>query len=1062
MNFKLMIKNSFMSIKREFHIFLSLLIYLSIGFSLIFGTFSLSSELHKKMVTETTAYGTRVDNQVTTNDFYFFVDRNEYYQENKTYFTAAYDAKILAQLNAYLPSDEQLKQDNKDDKDFLVRLGKARGQLQALNEYGKTSENRYEKIVATFHEHSRQQFGNIFAASLIDLMKQNNIIINEINHDLNFVYQGNTINLSTTLVGTEDDKVNLMQFQKYAFAIDSTEFYDYICAHNKEKEFFTSTDFSIGFSSKDKSTINDFLAGLRDEDLYQAEKDQYQKDFSDVNFKSQRNLVPMSDYRKTSALYTLFAFVITLMIVILTFLIMYFVMKDLIRSDRQILSFLKSLGTSRLKLTIINVVGVIYPILFSLIISIPVMFVIRKYLFDAIGSSYNFSMGFFDINYQTILTIVITFIVSLTLFSVLIFMNVSEKSLNPINLYQSSRTERFLNKFKPGAIKFFRVKDKLWLSFFNKNFYQTIVSFIVLSVTMGVLLFGMLLNYSIRRTISDSEKFFDPYTTSSTYSSATSYLDNGNVEWNYKYVDQTLAENENSEDNNRRIYVLDHEIEYYKGKEKIDIEPDPISAEQKIKEIDFADRYITKADVNKFIDDSFDATSYGPTFENIINNIRMKADEVKEYYPDYAGTNVMFRTNYKSSDQNELMFKTIYASTTRLMSQQSHWSGNISLLKQNVTSQFADLKEINYETKYHEYKITKQFRQGMTQEYVADHLVDTDVNGTSDIDLYSYEKLIGSQSDVNFSGQTFEYSIPEINIIVPKILRDRIGDGDFYLNVPIFKYTQDKNVVVPIKLNVVDITDATPINNLFVNDDEFENAMDEALKVVQAGVEDYFGKDNTSPIAHLLENYLTERSNETAFYTKTNNSFFDEGMPRGFEYLTLAPYGDPNEIASYNLSINTIDNYPVTVDDFKLEALTKKRLLDPVQQLVKNISFLATTMAILISLILIYLILKENNRIIKILKIMGYRKKEIIKYLIFGYVLSSILAGVLAILISYLMYKVITDGLSSAYKIQFISHYSVGFVLTDIFIVLGFVLVVFLSILFVSRKTKVNSIEQAN
>jgi hypothetical protein len=93
---------------------------------------------------------------------------------------------------------------------------------------------------------------------------------------------------------------------------------------------------------------------------------------------------------------------------------------------------------------------------------------------------------------------------------------------------------------------------------------------------------------------------------------------------------------------------------------------------------------------------------------------------------------------------------------------------------------------------------------------------------------------------------------------------------------------------------------------------------------------------------------------------------------------------------------------------------------------------------------------------------MGYRKKEIIKYLIFGYVLSSILAGVLAILISYLMYKVITDGLSSAYKIQFISHYSVGFVLTDIFIVLGFVLVVFLSILFVSRKTKVNSIEQAN
>ncbi len=1118
MNFKLMIKNSFMSIKREFHIFLSLLIYLSIGFSLIFGTFSLSSELHKKMVTETTAYGTNVDNQVTTSDFYFFVDRDEYYQENKTYFTAAYDAKILAQLNTYLPSGEQLKQDNKDDKDFLVRLGKARGQLQALNEYGKTGESKYEKIIATFHEHSLRQFGNIFAASLIDLMQQNNIIenvfllssasryigqtsavtvtdfndadlnlvrakqidatqadrlniyaiqnsydaINEINHDLNFVYQGNTVNLSTTLVGTEDDKVNLMQFQKYAFAIDSTEFYDYICAHDKEKEFFTSTDFSIGFSSKDKSTINDFIAGLRDEELYQLEKDQYQKDFSDVNFKSQRNLVPMSDYRKTSALYTLFAFVITLMIVILTFLIMYFVMKDLIRSDRQILSFLKSLGTSRLKLTIINVVGVIYPILFSLIISIPVMFVIRKYLFDAIGSSYNFSMGFFDINYQTILTIVITFIVSLTLFSVLIFMNVSEKSLNPINLYQSSRTERFLNKFKPGAIKFFRVKDKLWLSFFNKNFYQTIVSFIVLSVTMGVLLFGMLLNYSIRRTISDSEKFFDPYTTSSTYSSATSYLDNGNVEWNYKYVDQTLAENENSEDNNRRIYVLDHEIEYYKGKEKIDIEPDPISAEQKIKEIDFADRYITKADVNKFIDDSFDATSYGPTFENIINNIRMKADEVKEYYPDYAGTNVMFRTNYKSSDLNELMFKTIYASTTRLMSQQSHWSGNISLLKQNVTSQFADLKEINYETKYHEYKITKQFRQGMTQEYVADHLVDTDVNGTSDIDLYSYEKLIGSQSDVNFSGQTFEYSIPEINIIVPKILRDRIGDGDFYLNVPIFKYTQDKNVVVPIKLNVVDITDATPINNLFVNDDEFENAMDEALKVVQAGVEDYFGKDNTSPIAHLLENYLTERSNETAFYTKTNNSFFDEGMPRGFEYLTLAPYGDPNEIASYNLSINTIDNYPVTVDDFKLEALTKKRLLDPVQQLVKNISFLATTMAILISLILIYLILKENNRIIKILKIMGYRKKEIIKYLIFGYVLSSILAGALAILISYLMYKVITDGLSSAYKIQFVCHYSVGFVLTDIFIVLGFVLVVFLSILFVSRKTKVNSIEQAN
>jgi cell shape-determining protein MreC len=137
-----------MSIKREFHIFLSLLIYLSIGFSLIFGTFSLSSELHKKMVTETTAYGTNVDNQVTTSDFYFFVDRDEYYQENKTYFTAAYDAKILAQLNTYLPSGEQLKQDNKDDKDFLVRLGKARGQLQAAswNRRRQSQPNAISKI----------------------------------------------------------------------------------------------------------------------------------------------------------------------------------------------------------------------------------------------------------------------------------------------------------------------------------------------------------------------------------------------------------------------------------------------------------------------------------------------------------------------------------------------------------------------------------------------------------------------------------------------------------------------------------------------------------------------------------------------------------------------------------------------------------------------------------------------------------------------------------------------------------------------------------------------------
>jgi hypothetical protein len=135
-----------------------------------------------------------------------------------------------------------------------------------------------------------------------------------------------------------------------------------------------------------------------------------------------------------------------------------------------------------------------------------------------------------------------------------------------------------------------------------------------------------------------------------------------------------------------------------------------------------------------------------------------------------------------------------------------------------------------------------------------------------------------------------------------------------------------------------------------------------------------------------------------------NTVYDNDAVPFVLNNFTIATSEtDHNTITSYQKYMSKIYNENFVAENPQLIYQTFTQKTATITFMFDLINIVFIVLVVLISLILIYLVLKENENIVRVLKTLGYRTREIINYLIFGYLVATILATITAVGITILL-----------------------------------------------------------
>ncbi|KAJ3619910.1 hypothetical protein Zmor_008667 [Zophobas morio] len=268
-------------------------------------------------------------------------------------------------------------------------------------------------------------------------------------------------------------------------------------------------------------------------------------------------------------------------------------------------------------------------------------------------------------------------------------------------------------------------------------------------------------------------------------------------------------------------------------------------------------------------------------------------------------------------------------------------------------------------------------------------------------------------------------NVPTIDVIVPKRERKYFKKHNQIVLTLVEDQKTNYRLYIPLYFNVLDYDVVIPTDEVVVSEQQLKSAVDELVDGVKDGLQTY-EKQNAETNYKIFNDIFSEDFKFTLEY----NTFFGNGVPRGYSNLVFSANGDPSKFESYGLSESVLNDYPVSIDDFASIGHAALNNLGPVLAIIKNITVFAFFIAVLVSILLIYLILKENNNIIAVLKIMGYRKRSITGYIITGYIISSVLASAAAVGVSFAGFGISAVAIENMFSYTFAIHINTAYIMT--------------------------------
>ncbi|AGY41140.1 hypothetical protein mflW37_0730 [Mesoplasma florum W37] len=772
-------------------------------------------------------------------------------------------------------------------------------------------------------------------------------------------------------------------------------------------------------------------------------------------------------YSVTYNLLSKILIVIIIGLLLIIFVVFYFMCENFSKLNKETYYNLKAMGCGNITLTLISSISAIIPILISFIFSIFISIAIGKMFAISVSTAYAFSWPNVMLTWKLL---IYTLIIIFGIFGIFMFNNfivITGKKAKINKFRDNKRPSKFIMNIKK-IITPLPSKTRIGLTFALSNIAKNIYCFIILSLVFTVILFTFQFNASVNNSANSMVSFAYP-------DISIKYQSNS---WDFKtnyYVDEK-GENQISYD-----FSTDQITSY----EEID---------SLIKVLDY-ESLITMIINTSFQNDAEniygDASNYMITGEfiwNFAESIKTEA-QLKDNVIDPLIKAIQMNPLIALHEKEKALIW-----LNNLENQKAIWK-YYKLLQDRIFSLKTDLDVLGIEQES-VFPINLLFGKTViipgTKNYWSSgvkfsNLSDGNTWGSATSVAASKKQIqnniqIISEMNTTSNGETITKikmpngnQVSALKVEVAKPLADRYGMryGDTMLmSVESLKTKEISEIRIPIYISGIRKDDLLTKNIYFEKTDYFkvlkETIENRAQPLFKETSKNFEWESYIKIIDKIINN---SESNDPLENQILNNSQFSKNdIPINIRYLTLPKVSnklihdlvnnesntiesDRTDLLSYWDKIDSSDEFSKSKNGIYLNSLSKDvwnyRIIRdailakaaPFQNIMRTLDQALVGMVLSISLVLISLILFENKNTIILFKTLGYKTREINKYLVTGYLLAAIGALIIALVVnkyiigflSPIVYE--TAGISLIYVLSY-SYILYGVILTSSFILL--------------------------
>ncbi|ATZ17678.1 ABC transporter permease [Mesoplasma melaleucae] len=782
--------------------------------------------------------------------------------------------------------------------------------------------------------------------------------------------------------------------------------------------------------------------------------------------------------------YKLLAKILGLVIIgllILIFIVFYFMCENFLRQQKESFYNLKAMGVNNFVLTLLSSFSAIIPIFISLILSLFVAVPISRMLATSVSTAYSFDWPPILFTWKLLIYI---FLIILCIFTIFMFNNfiVLNGKKSKIDKFKESKKPSKFIMMNKKMLTPLPSRTRIGLSFALTNVAKNIYCLIILSLVFTVILFTFQFNVSVNNSANSMISFANPDISikyqSSSWDLKTIYDEEGNVQEYQHAYDQI-----NKYDDLNKLFVVDNldkfiDMAIYTSLNANIIETSKnnisnymisgdyiyklatsITSEAELKEIinknviPRIDNLVIKDVAKKWLTNSDNQTlmwNYYKLFQDKIKSMKASLHQLDIDEKSIFPINVLF------------------GKTVIIPGEKNYWSSGVSFSSISTNNDLANATSVSASRKQHQNSF-----------------------GSNKLNNFYSESTITKIKLVNGN----EVSGLKIQVAQPLANRYRLRVGDtMFMSVNSLKTNEIADVKIPIVISGFMSNDLVTQNVYFEKTDYFrvlkETLKNKILHFNTTNVKEEtknplsLGPAWTSYIKFLddtIEKSDTLGSNDNLVLN--NSQFSKEDIPVNLRYLTLPKVSNDlvlNKI-SESQSIKSVENERTDIlsywdnidgpndfwkskngkyinslsNDLYNYRLIKEAILlkaAPFQNIMRTLDQALVGIVLSISLVIITLILFENKNTIILFKSLGYKTREINKYLITGYVLSGIVALIFALVANNFMISYLSQTIYDAVGISLVYVLSSSYILYGVILTASFILLILGSIKIYTRR----------
>ncbi|AVN60752.1 ABC transporter permease [Mesoplasma florum] len=768
-------------------------------------------------------------------------------------------------------------------------------------------------------------------------------------------------------------------------------------------------------------------------------------------------------YSVTYKVLSMILLVVIIGLLSVVFIVFYFMCENFSKLNKETFYNLKASGCGNLTLTLISTISAVIPILLSFVLSLFIAVPISQMFSFSVATSYSFVWPRIMITWNLI---IYTLLVVVGIFGIFLINNyivISGKKSKINRFKETKKPSKFIISVKK-LITPLPSKTRIGLTFALSNIAKNIYCFIILSLVFSVILFTFQFNTSVNNSANSMVSFAYPDVSikyqSNSWDFKTNYSkENGEIKVTYDFSTGQITD---YKDLDKLIKVFDYDslvgmiinTSFYPelGLTQNDVSNYMITgdfiwnfASSIHSQNELQENILNPLKLAIYWNPSIDASIKDKSIEWLSDS--NNENIIWEYYKIFQDRVISLKTDLDSlniEEEDTFPINLLFGKTVIIPGTKNYWSSGIKF------SNISDGNTWGYATSVAASK--KQIQNNIQ------------------IGMYDSTNSLGDTITTVTMANGAQAAALKVDVAKP--LADKYGmkpGHTMLMSVESLKTDEISEVRIPIYISGIRKDDLIT-NNVYFEKTDYFKVLNETIKN-RAEVFDNptnFQTKNSEweSYENLIEEIIekSESNNPIENQILNNSQFSKEDIPVNLRYLTLPKISNKVLVKSNSESSRTdllsywddidsssqfwnskngkyLNSLSQDVWNYRLikEAILAKAA--PFQNIMRTLDQALVGMVLSISLVLISLILFENKNTIILFKSLGYKTREINKYLVTGYLIAAIGALIVALVInnftigylSPIIYE--TAGISLIYVLSF-SYVLYGIILSSTFILL--------------------------